>query len=82
MAPVRERSVHSGGYEQFPARDGVGQFQAFGAEELVGDPKGLRIGDALFASVLGISQDGKAHMGAVDSQLVGPAGDGTQFKFT
>ena len=58
------------------------KLKAFGAEELVGYPQLLRIRDTLLASVLRVSQDGKAPVGTVDSQLVGASCDGTKLEFT
>ena len=62
--------------------DWVHKFQPFCAEHLVGQSqfpgKGLRF----FAAVLGVSQNGKAPVGAVDPQLVGSPGDRPKDKFT
>ena len=68
--------------EEMLAGDGMRKLKAFGAEELVGDPETLGIGDACVTSVLGITQDREAPVGTVDSQLVGASCNGTQFKFT
>ena len=48
----------------------------------MGYPQLLGIVDAYVTSVLGVSQDREAHVGAVDSQLVGPACDGAKREFT
>ena len=80
--PGRKDRVHLGCDEQLFTRDGVRQFQTFGAEELVGDLEAPGICDAALASVLGIAQDGKAHIRAVDSQLVGSSGYRPKCEFT
>ena len=61
---------------------GVGEFQDFGTKLLGGEAQlgGIFLG--VPASVLGVPQNGAAHMGAVDPELVGPAGDGAQGKGT
>ena len=51
----------------------MGEFQAFGAKHLVGKAK---IRHAV--AILRIAQNGISHVGAVDAQLVGTSGNGTQ----
>ena len=60
--------------------NGVGKRQPFGAKLLMG--KTRREGGGGITEILGISQNGVAHMGTMDPQLMGPAGDGLQCKFT
>ena len=80
--PVREQGIHLGSDGQLLSGNGMIQLQGSGAEELVRYPKTLRVSDALGAAVLGIAQDGEAHMSTVDSQLMGPSGDRTKSEFT
>ena len=63
--------------EHFPG-EGVGQVDFFGAEPLVGVAELERIFLAFDGAVLGVAQDGTAHMGAVEPELVGPARQGFQ----
>ena len=58
------------------------QLQADGAEGLGGEAQGEGERLALLRTVLGIPQDGETHVGAVNPELMGAAGDGTQLKFT
>lgn len=62
--------------------DGVGEGKTDGAKELRLQPEGLTEAVAGFAAILGIAQNGVAHMGAVEPKLMGPPGDGPQSKFT
>ena len=62
--------------------DGVDQFQRMRTQQLVLQAKlsGKRLGS--FTAILGIAQNGIAHIGAMDTELMGAAGDGMQFQFT
>ena len=73
---------HFGHDVQGLMRRRMGQLQTPGAQGLGLPAQGVGKGLRLFVSVLGISQDGKAHISAVDPELMGPAGDGPQRKFT
>ena len=72
--------VQLGVKEQCPACDGMGQFQCGSAKQLGGKLPRLRKLPGGFGAVLRVTQDGKAHVGAVESQLMGPAGDGVESK--
>ena len=65
-----------------PAYDRVGEAEGFGAQKLGFQAQfpGKSLGFG--AVVLGIAQNGKAHVGAVEPKLVGSAGDGPQLQFT
>ena len=56
----------------------MGEGQGFGAQELVGKPQGGGEGRRLPAGILGVAQDGKAGIGAVEPKLVGASGEGAQ----
>ena len=74
--------IHIGFQHHLRPGDGMGKFQPFGTEHLVRQPQLRRNPLGFFTAVLGISQNGEAHVGAVDPQLVGPAGDGAQRQFS
>ena len=52
--------------------DGGGEIQGFGTKLLAGIAEALSFG----ISVLWVTQDGESHVGAVEPQLMGSAGDG------
>ena len=64
-------------HQRFPG-DGMGKFQPFGAQLLPLKAHFCRKRQTFRAAVLGISQNGVPHMGAVEPQLVGAPGDGLQ----
>ena len=69
--------IHFGLQEHMLSGHGVGELQTVGAEELAG-----KTHFAFLGAVLGVAQDGVAHVGAVDPELVGAAGDGAESEFT
>ena len=62
--------------------DGVVKLQPLRAEQLALYAQFRGKSLALLASVLGVPQNWEAHMGAVDPELVGSAGEGLKRKFT
>ena len=68
--------IHLGNKAKGCFRDGVDKLQLFGAKLLIGEPLGESGGG--LREILGITQNGKAHMGTMDPELVGSAGNGPQ----
>ena len=58
--------------------DGMGEGQLFGAKQLACQTKLFREGTGFGCAVLGVAQNGKAHMGAVYPQLMGAPGERLQ----
>ena len=74
--------IHVAGQLHGLSGEGVGEGQRFCAKKLGAQPQPLRIGGGGFVIILWVAQDGKAHVGAMEPELVGAAGNGTQRQFT
>ena len=69
---IGDRGVQLGFQVDFFFGDRMGEIQGFGTKLLAGVAEALSFG----ISVLWVTQDGESHVGAVESQLMGSAGDG------
>ena len=74
--------VQFGFYRYFFTGYRMDKFNFFRTEPLGKDAHFATDCLGLGGAVLGIAQNGKAHMGTMQTQLVGSAGDRTQFQFT
>ena len=75
------KEVSRGFWEIMLPGDGMNKFQPLRTEHLMLQTQCTGNFLRNFCTILGVSQDGPAHISAVYPQLMGPAGNGRKFQF-